>query len=121
LHLRPRPENADDTGADAGAAEGFQERRSPHQEVVNGSGNRRYLIERAGFIGKGFERGFLIMRDVTADLIATKRSLREGHPQHGSCSCVNANDRDARGKHGNAGRSDDCQASRGCKYGRGNP
>lgn len=51
LHLRPRPKN----------------------EVLTGPDNRRYLTERASFIDRGFERGFLIVQDVTTDLLSAEK------------------------------------------------
>lgn len=41
--------------------------------VRTGPGNRRYHIERAGFVDRGFERGFLIVQDVTTDLLTAEK------------------------------------------------
>jgi two-component system nitrogen regulation sensor histidine kinase NtrY len=41
--------------------------------VFVGPGNRRYHVEYSSFIDRGFERGFLIVQDVTSDLLAAER------------------------------------------------
>ncbi|TXF90548.1 HAMP domain-containing protein [Neolewinella aurantiaca] len=41
--------------------------------VRTGPGNRRYHIERSGFVDRGFERGFLIVQDVTTDLMTAEK------------------------------------------------
>lgn len=58
LHLRPRPEN-----------HGGKDKTL----VLTGPGNRRYHVEYAAFIDRGFERGFLIIQDVTTDLLAAEK------------------------------------------------
>lgn len=58
LHLRPRPESK--AGKD-------------RTMVLTGPGNRRYHIEHAAFIDRGFERGFLIIQDVTTDLLVAEK------------------------------------------------
>lgn len=55
LHLRPRPNNA--------AA----------IDTFTGPGNRRYHVERATFVDRGFERGFLVIQDVTSEIMAAER------------------------------------------------
>jgi len=62
LHLRPRPDEA------TGTATSFTK-----TNVLTGPGNRRYHVERAGFVDRGFERGFLIIQDVTADLLTAEK------------------------------------------------
>lgn len=57
LHLRSRPETI---GA-------------PKQEVFVGPGNRRYHVEAATFLDRGFERGFLIVQDVTSEILAAEK------------------------------------------------
>lgn len=57
LHLRPRPENTEQQG----------------QQVLTGPGNRRYHIEASTFVDRGFERGFLIVQDVTSELLAAEK------------------------------------------------
>lgn len=58
LHLRPRPE---------------KNREKDKTLVLTGPGNRRYHVEYAAFIDRGFERGFLIIQDVTTDLLAAEK------------------------------------------------
>lgn len=41
--------------------------------IRTGPGNRRYHVERASFVDRGFERGFLIIQDVTADLLTAEK------------------------------------------------
>ncbi|MTB53646.1 PAS domain-containing sensor histidine kinase [Lewinella sp. W8] len=41
--------------------------------VFIGPGNRRYHVEYSSFIDRGFERGFLIVQDVTTDILAAER------------------------------------------------
>lgn len=41
--------------------------------VFVGPGNRRYHVEYATFIDRGFERGFLIVQDVTTDILAAEK------------------------------------------------
>ena len=41
--------------------------------VLTGPGNRRYHVERASFVDRGFERGFLIVQDVTTDLMTAEK------------------------------------------------
>lgn len=43
------------------------------QDVLIGPDNRRYRVETANFIDRGFERGFLIVQDVTAELFAAEK------------------------------------------------
>lgn len=38
-----------------------------------GPGSRRYHVERAEFMDRGFERGFLIIQDVTAELLTAEK------------------------------------------------
>ncbi|MEO0733194.1 MAG: ATP-binding protein [Bacteroidota bacterium] len=52
LHLRTRPEK---------------------QDVLVGPDNRRYHIECATFVDQGFERGFLVIQDVTSELLAAEK------------------------------------------------
>ncbi|MEL7160672.1 MAG: ATP-binding protein [Bacteroidota bacterium] len=52
LHLRTRPET---------------------QDVFVGPDNRRYHVEHATFVDQGFERGFLVIQDVTSELLAAEK------------------------------------------------
>lgn len=45
----------------------------PQQDVFTGPGNRRYHVEAATFVDRGFERGFLIIQDVTTELLAAEK------------------------------------------------
>lgn len=56
MHLRPRPAN-----------------KAEKQTVLTGPGNRRYHVEAATFVDRGFERGFLIVQDVTSELLAAEK------------------------------------------------
>ncbi|MEM9528955.1 MAG: HAMP domain-containing sensor histidine kinase, partial [Bacteroidota bacterium] len=57
LHLRSRPEKF-------GASQ---------QDVFVGPGNRRYHVEAATFLDRGFERGFLVIQDVTTEILAAEK------------------------------------------------
>lgn len=57
LHLRMRPKTP-------GALQ---------QDIFTGPGNRRYHVEAATFVDRGFERGFLIIQDVTTELLAAEK------------------------------------------------
>ena len=59
LHPRPRQK----TGA--GKTEG--------NGIVTGPGNRRYHVEAGTFIDRNFERGFLIVQDVTAEIVGAEK------------------------------------------------
>ena len=41
--------------------------------VLTGPGNRRYHVEYATFIDRSFERGFLVIQDVTSELVTAER------------------------------------------------
>jgi len=60
LHPRSRPEKED-------------EEEYAVTAVRTGPGNRRYHVERASFVDRGFERGFLIVQDVTTDLLTAEK------------------------------------------------
>ncbi len=53
--------------------EGEEIENKTNSSVLTGPGNRRYHVERAGFIDRGFERGFLIVQDVTTDLLIAEK------------------------------------------------
>ncbi|MEM6769885.1 MAG: HAMP domain-containing sensor histidine kinase, partial [Bacteroidota bacterium] len=57
LHLRPRQNQP----------------KSLQQDIFTGPGNRRYHVEAATFVDRGFERGFLIIQDVTTELLAAEK------------------------------------------------
>ncbi len=57
LHLRPRHASAEATGHD----------------VFVAPDNRRYHVEAATFVDRGFERGFLVIQDVTSELLAAEK------------------------------------------------
>ena len=57
LHLRPRPENTDEQ----------------QSTVLTGPGNRRYHAEVSTFVDQGFERAFLIVQDVTSELLSAEK------------------------------------------------
>jgi len=42
-------------------------------DTFTGPGNRRYHVERATFVDRGFERGFLVVQDVTSEIMAAER------------------------------------------------
>lgn len=63
LHPRARPK---------GETEKRREEKAS-TTVRTGPGSRRYHVERAGFVDRGFERGFLIVQDVTADLLTAEK------------------------------------------------
>jgi nitrogen fixation/metabolism regulation signal transduction histidine kinase len=63
LNLRSRPEENEDGDKDD----------EIDTSVLTGPGNRRYHIERAGFVDRGFERRFLIIQDVTTDLLTAEK------------------------------------------------
>ena len=46
---------------------------APQQDIFTGPGNRRYHVEAATFVDRGFERGFLIIQDVTTELLAAEK------------------------------------------------
>lgn len=62
LHLRPRPKNSLS-----------EEKQTTAQDILTGPGNRRYHVEAANFVDRGFERGFLIIQDVTSELLAAEK------------------------------------------------
>lgn len=64
LHLR--------TAAPKNREEAVEKQPSGSQ-VLTGPGNRRYRVDRATFIDRGFERGFLVVQDVTTDLLAAEK------------------------------------------------
>ncbi|MEM9930556.1 MAG: HAMP domain-containing protein, partial [Bacteroidota bacterium] len=68
LLLRARPENAL-----ALEAESQEKRVYRKDQVLVGPGNRRYHVEASTFIDRGFERGFLIVQDVTSELLAAEK------------------------------------------------
>lgn len=68
LHLRPRLKN-DDPSLENQAI-GTVSRK---EKVITGPGNRRYHIESATFVDRGFERGFIIVQDVTADILSAEK------------------------------------------------
>ncbi|WP_020571660.1 sensor histidine kinase [Neolewinella persica] len=68
LHLRPRPETLSSEPDDQATAE-----VSRTDQVITGPGNRRYHVETANFIDRGFERGFIIIQDVTADILSAEK------------------------------------------------
>lgn len=41
--------------------------------TVTGPGGRRYRVERSAFVDRGFERGFLVINDVTATLVTAEK------------------------------------------------
>lgn len=57
LHLRPRP----------------QEAEAARKTVLTGPGNRRYHVEAYTFVDRGFERGFLVVQDVTTELLSAEK------------------------------------------------
>lgn len=65
LHPRAAAQNTFETAEKSDRPNGTQ--------VLTGPGNRRYLVERATFIDRGFERGFLVVQDVTTDLLAAEK------------------------------------------------
>lgn len=68
LHLRPRLKISESTSADQ-----FIGKVSRNDQVITGPGNRRYHIETATFVDRGFERGFIIVQDVTADILSAEK------------------------------------------------
>ena len=42
-------------------------------DTFTGPGNRRYHVECATFVDRGFERGFLVIQDVTSEIMAAER------------------------------------------------
>jgi nitrogen fixation/metabolism regulation signal transduction histidine kinase len=68
LHLRPRLKNAETAPGDK--ALGVIPR---NDQVLVGPGNRRYHVETATFVDRGFERGFIIVQDVTADILSAEK------------------------------------------------
>jgi nitrogen fixation/metabolism regulation signal transduction histidine kinase len=68
LHLRPRSENPS-SKPDGQAIAAV----SRTDQVITGPGNRRYHVETATFIDRGFERGFVIVQDVTADILSAEK------------------------------------------------
>lgn len=67
LNLRPRP---------ALLASGATDGRRPnpaHQAILTGPGGRRYRAEAASFVDRGFERTFLVIQDVTSELLAAEK------------------------------------------------
>ncbi len=50
-----------------------EEGNSVRTVVLTGPGNRRYHVEQASFVDRGFERGFLIVQDVTTDLLTAEK------------------------------------------------
>ena len=59
LHLRQRQENIGSEHAGL--------------RVLTGPGNRRYHVEYGTFIDRNFERGFLLIQDVSSELVAAER------------------------------------------------
>lgn len=57
LHLRPRTKNAD----------------AEQKTILTGPGNRRYHVEAYTFVDQGFERGFLVIQDVTTELLTAEK------------------------------------------------
>lgn len=57
LNLRPRPTSAE----------------QKQSAVLTGPGNRRYHAEASTFVDRGFERGFLIIQDVTSELLSAEK------------------------------------------------
>jgi len=70
LHPRPRPE---EKGEGRKGEEDGEEKDKEGTTVRTGPGNRRYHVERASFVDRGFERGFLIVQDVTTDLLTAEK------------------------------------------------
>ncbi|MFK8162826.1 MAG: PAS domain-containing sensor histidine kinase [Lewinella sp.] len=68
LHQRPRPENPSAEPGDEAPTD-----ISRTDQVLVGPGNRRYHVETATFIDRGFERGFIIVQDVTADILSAEK------------------------------------------------
>ena len=68
LHLRPRLENVEPAPDDQAIGT-----VSRNDQVLTGPGNRRYHVETATFIDRGFERGFIIVQDVTADILSAEK------------------------------------------------
>ncbi|WP_082921943.1 PAS domain-containing sensor histidine kinase [Lewinella sp. 4G2] len=58
LHLRQRP--TDDT-------------MGLRTQVLNGPGGRRYHVDLSSFVDRGFERGFIVIQDVTAELLSAEK------------------------------------------------
>lgn len=75
LHLRPRlvkEEGGKGVREEGGKGE-REEGNSVRTVVLTGPGNRRYHVEQASFVDRGFERGFLIVQDVTTDLLTAEK------------------------------------------------
>lgn len=66
LHLRARRKKAES------APEGLTSGKGT-EHLLTGPGNRRYHLETATFIDRGFERGFIIIQDVTAELLTAEK------------------------------------------------